>query len=149
MNDALRNGGCACIFDWDTLVPMDDPHGYYDKSGKVCLTFVCGRACFLVRAPDGRNRVILHSHIVVSEKEHGSLARCLFGPFCFFLPDVFFLSCFDPRHHDIIFILVLFDCSCRGYMAKVPLQNDRCCYTKQAISRKKSQQPISSGPGPL
>lgn len=31
--DALRNGGCAFIFDWATMTACDDPHGYHDING--------------------------------------------------------------------------------------------------------------------
>lgn len=31
--DALRNGGCACIFDWNSGLPCDDSHGYHDING--------------------------------------------------------------------------------------------------------------------
>jgi hypothetical protein len=31
--DALRNGGCALIFDWRTLQEIPDPHGYHDING--------------------------------------------------------------------------------------------------------------------
>ena len=34
VNDALRNGGCALIFNWKTLKPCDDGHGYTDAQGK-------------------------------------------------------------------------------------------------------------------
>lgn len=34
VRDALRNGGCACIFNWNTLKPMKDNHGYYDINNK-------------------------------------------------------------------------------------------------------------------
>ena len=32
--DALRNGGCACIFSWKTLKPCNDGHGYTGLDGK-------------------------------------------------------------------------------------------------------------------
>jgi hypothetical protein len=31
VNDAMRNGGCACIFDWNTLKPIEDGHGYHNE----------------------------------------------------------------------------------------------------------------------
>ena len=31
--DALRNGGCAFIFDWSSMKACDDPHGYHDING--------------------------------------------------------------------------------------------------------------------
>ena len=31
--DALRNGGCAYIFNWGSLKGCDDPHGYTDING--------------------------------------------------------------------------------------------------------------------
>ena len=34
VNDALRNGGCALIFNWQTLKPCDDGHGYTNAQGK-------------------------------------------------------------------------------------------------------------------
>ena len=34
MRDALRNGGCAYIFNWSTLKGVDDNHGYYDINNK-------------------------------------------------------------------------------------------------------------------
>merc|ERR1711990_379082 len=32
--DALCNGGCACIFDWNTGRPCEDGHGYTDIHGQ-------------------------------------------------------------------------------------------------------------------
>jgi len=34
VNDALRNGGCAFIFDWASLKACEDGHGYYDINDK-------------------------------------------------------------------------------------------------------------------
>ena len=31
MKDAIRNGGCACIFDWNTLQAIEDGHGYHNE----------------------------------------------------------------------------------------------------------------------
>ena len=31
--DALRNGGCAFIFDWNTMKECEDGHGYHDING--------------------------------------------------------------------------------------------------------------------
>jgi hypothetical protein len=33
MADALRNGGCAHIFDWNTLLPLNDGYGYINVDG--------------------------------------------------------------------------------------------------------------------
>lgn len=33
VQDALRNGGCAYIFSWNTLQPVHDGHGYTDIGG--------------------------------------------------------------------------------------------------------------------
>ena len=32
--DALRNGGCAYIFDWNTMKGCEDGHGYHDINGQ-------------------------------------------------------------------------------------------------------------------
>ena len=34
VSDALRNGGCACVFNWNTLKPCHDGHGYTGADGK-------------------------------------------------------------------------------------------------------------------
>lgn len=34
VRDALRNGGCAYIFDWNTMQGCEDGHGYYDINDK-------------------------------------------------------------------------------------------------------------------
>ena len=32
--EALRNGGCACIFSYKTLEQCNDGHGFTDRDGK-------------------------------------------------------------------------------------------------------------------
>ena len=33
VSDALRNGGCAHIFDWNTLAALNDGYGFTDVGG--------------------------------------------------------------------------------------------------------------------
>lgn len=34
VGDALRNGGCAHIFDWNTLLPLNDGYGFTEMNGR-------------------------------------------------------------------------------------------------------------------